>query len=77
MSLVDDLTKYSKEYKKQFQNLDTATLHIIMVDRSQVLDYAKKEIQKIEPENLNDEYLEALVDEMQRIAGIIWEERIK
>lgn len=75
MSLVDDLTKYSSEYKKQIQNLDNTTLHIIMSDRNQALEYAKKGIQEVEPENLTDEYVEDLASEMQRIAGMILRER--
>lgn len=48
-----------------------------MLDRNQALEYARKGIQEIEPENLSDEYIEVVADEMQRIAGMIWTERIK
>jgi len=61
----------------EYQNLDTATLHIIMLDRDQALEYAKKGIQEIEPENLTDEYIETLADEIQSITKMIWEERTK
>ena len=48
-----------------------------MLDRDQALEYAKKGIQEIEPENLTDEYIETLADEIQSIAKMIWEERTK
>ena len=48
-----------------------------MLDRDQALEYAKKGIQEIEPENLTDEYIETLADEIQSITKMIWEERTK
>ena len=77
MSLIDDLTKQSEKYQKQLQGLNIATLSFIVSDRTRALEYAKKGIQEVEPENLTDEYVETVADEMQRVAKMFLEEKIK
>ena len=77
MSLVNDLIKDSEEFKKQIDQLSTETIVRLAGNRQDALEQARKLLEKDYPNNLTEENVEAVADEMQLIAKMIWEERTK
>ncbi len=71
------IEKLASEYKKQLDKLESETLQIMSGDRLKAVEYARKGIAEIEPENLNEEYVQTVANEMQVIAKMILEERNK
>lgn len=69
------IEKLASEYKKQLDKLDPETLGIMSKDRTKAAEYARKGIAEIEPENLNEEYVQTVANEMQTIAKMILKER--
>ncbi|OGE78050.1 hypothetical protein A3J19_01060 [Candidatus Daviesbacteria bacterium RIFCSPLOWO2_02_FULL_41_8] len=77
MSLVRDLIKDSEEYKKQIEQLSTETIVRLAGNRQDALEQARKLLEKNYPNDLIEETIEAVADEIQMIAKMIWEERTK
>lgn len=77
MSLVNDLLKDSAEYKKQIEQLSTETIVRLAENRQDAIEQARKLLEKSYPNDLTEETIEAVADEMQKTARMIWEERIK
>lgn len=77
MSLVSDLIKDSEKYKKQIDQLSTETIVRLAGNHQDALEQARKLLEKNYPNDLTEENIEAVADEMQRIAKMIWEERTK
>ena len=71
-SLLETLPSF---YKEQFEKLDTETLKLVFYNREKALEYAKKGIEQMEPENLNEEYITKVAESMQVLARIVLEER--
>ncbi len=67
IDLANDPTyKFCKEL---FESMTSETLRVTASDRAKVLEYIKN---NLKPEKMNDtEYIEALVDEMQKVAQAI------
>jgi hypothetical protein len=64
-------------YKTFFQRLRSETLRKVVEDRSTALKYARKGIKMMEPDKLNDEYIDTLASNMQELAKMILEKRTK
>ncbi len=62
-------------YKKQFKRISTQTYLTIFQNREKTVELAKKTIEKVEPENLNEEYIIKVADALQISARIMLEER--
>lgn len=77
MSLISDLLKDSDKYKEQIEQLSTETIVRLAGNRQDALDQARKLLEKNYPNDLTDENIEAVADEMQTVAKMIWEERTK
>ena len=77
MSLVSDLIKDSEEFKKQIEQLSTETIVRLAGNRQDALEQARKLIEKNYPNELIEETIEAVADEIQMIAKMIWEERTR
>lgn len=75
MSLVSDLIKDSEKYKKQIDQLSTEIIVRLAGNHQDALEQARKLLEKNYPNDLTEENIEAVADEMQRIAKMIWEER--
>jgi hypothetical protein len=71
--LVESLKKDSEGYKQQITKLSNENINIILTDRKKALEYAKKAILQVDPENLNDDYVEVVADGMQDLALMILE----
>lgn len=76
-SLIESLKKDREVYKQQIAKLSNENLNIILTDRKKALEYARKAILQVDPENLNDDYVEVVADGMQDLALMILEERLK
>ncbi len=56
-----------------FEGLDSETLQLALSDRSKTLEYVKKNVEQEQSEKVNDtEYIDALVNEMQKLTKIIY-----
>lgn len=75
-SLIESLEKYKAIYKKQLDKLSNETLGIMLKDREKELEYARKAIVEVDPQNLTDEYVEIVADGMQDLALMLLEERL-
>jgi hypothetical protein len=64
-------------YKRQIQKLDTEGIKRIFTDRSDALKFAKEGIEKIDPQNHNNEDVDSIANEMQLFARLLFEERRK
>lgn len=71
-SLLENLPEF---YRQQIHKFSSEGLKKIFESRETALKYAKKGIEQMEPESLNDEYVEKLADSMQVLARIVLEER--
>lgn len=71
------IEEISSKYKQEIQKLNSEGLRVLSKDRSRAIEYAKKGIEEIEPEKLNDDYIRAVASEMQIIANLVLEERAK
>ena len=67
----------SDRYKRRIQRFSSETLRLAIKDRSKALDYARKAIKEREADNLTDQYVEAIVNVMQKVAKIVLEKRAK
>ncbi len=67
----------SDPYKKRIQRFSSEALRVMLKNRPKAVEYARKAIKDREPDNLTDEYVEAMVDEAQKLAQIILEQRAK
>ena len=63
------------EYKKKLANLDTETLRQVAQSHATAQQYAERGIGAVEPENLNERYIETIANEMQAIAKMVLKER--
>ncbi len=77
MSLVNDLIKDSEVFKKQIEQLSTETIVRMVGNRQDALEQARKLLEKNYPNNITKENIEAVADDMQMIAKMIWEERTR
>jgi len=77
MSLVNDLIKDSEVFKKQIEQLSTETIVRLVGNRQDALGQARKLLEKNYPNDITEENIEAVADDMQMIAKMIWEERTK
>lgn len=78
MSVADEIINnpHFKFYKEMFEQLDSETLQLAMSDRAKTLEYVKENVKREQPEKVNDtEYIDALVNEMQKVAKEILEKR--
>lgn len=75
MSLVSDLIKDSEKYKEQIDQLSTETIVRLAGNREAALELAQKIIETDSSEDLSAEYLNAVADEVQSLAKMIWKER--
>jgi hypothetical protein len=64
-------------YKTFFHRLRSESLRRIIRDRSTALKYARKGIKRMEPNKLNDEYVESVAEDMRRVAKMTLEKRAK
>lgn len=71
------IEEISSNYKKQIQKLDNDTLRLIIKNRMQAIEYAKKGIEEVEPEILTGEHIRSVASEIQIVANLILEERSK
>jgi uncharacterized Zn finger protein len=76
-SLIENLKKDREGYKQQIAKLSNENLNLILTDRKKALECARKAILQVDPENLNDDYVEVVADGMQDLALMILEERLK
>lgn len=77
MDYTEKILKNTR-YKKQIDLLSSATLTSISEDQLAALEAARKGIEQVEPEKLNDvEYLQYIADIMQKLAQKVLEERTK
>jgi len=77
MDITEEIFK-NKRYRKLVDQLSNETLELVANDHLRALKEAHRGIQKEEPYKINDlEYLEALSNEMQKMARIILGERAK
>lgn len=75
MDITDQILNDNR-YKSQIETLDQETLEIMAKDHVKALEYARKGIEQIEPEKVNNlEYLELVANKMQRVAREILEKR--
>lgn len=65
----------SLEHRRILNNLDKETLKLIVEDHSIAIEYAKKGVESVEPENVNREYIESVANEMQVLADMLLQER--
>ncbi len=77
MSLVNDLIKDSEEFKAQIEQLSTKTIVRLVGNRQDALEQARKLLEKNYPNDLTEQNIEAVADEFQALAKMIWEERTK
>lgn len=80
MSIADEIINnpHFKFYKEMFEKLDSETLRLAMSDRAKTLEYVKENLKREQPEKVNDtEYINALVNEMQKVAKEILQNRTK
>lgn len=78
MSIADEIINnpHYKFYKEIFEQLDSKTLRLAVSDRLTTLEYAKKFLEQEQPEMLNNnEHMESMVTEMQKVAQIILDYR--
>ncbi len=64
-----------ERYKKLIQRLRSETLKLVIDDRNKAREYVKSSLQKLDPKNLNNEYIELLINEMQKLARIVLRKR--
>ena len=64
-------------YKNQILGLNNETLERVRNDHTTALKYAMNGVEKMSPENINEEYISAMVDVMQKVAQKVLEERLK
>ncbi len=67
----------ASNYKEQLQKLDNEALRSIIKNRIKAIEYAKKGIEEVDPENLTDENIRLVAREMQIVANMLLEERIQ
>lgn len=72
-----DIEKYLKDgtFRAEIQRLSNEGLKRCLDDRSVALKYARQIVEKLEPENLNDEHINKLADGMQLFAQVLLKER--
>ncbi len=78
MNISGDIVNdpYYKFCRRLFEGLDSETLKLAVSDRAKTSEYVKSSLEKQRPEKMNDmEYIESLVDEMQKVAREILEKR--
>jgi len=73
---IKQLEELMAEYKKKLMHLDTETLKQVAQNHATAQQYAERGIGVIEPENLNDKYIETIANEMQTIAKMLLRERV-
>ncbi len=69
------LATLPSHYKEQIKKLSTEGLETIFHDREKALEYAKKGVEQMEPENRNEDYIIKVAESMQILARIVLEER--
>ena len=62
-------------YKKKFKRINSETYKRLFYSREKALVQARKTIEELEPENLNEEHIVKVADGMQALARIVLEER--
>jgi len=72
---IKQLETLREEYKKKLAHLDTETLRQVAQNHATAQKYAERGIGTIEPENLNDKYIETIANEMQVLARLLLTER--
>lgn len=72
---VKKLEALMSDYKAKLARLDTDTLSLVAQNRAKALECAERGIGAIEPENLNDRYIETIANEMQTLARLLLIER--
>ncbi len=73
MDIADKILE-NKKYREQIDRLSNETLVLIAKDHVKALEAAQKGIKQEEQEKINDvDYLEAVGDEMQKLARKILE----
>ncbi len=77
MSLVNDLIKDSEEFRKQIEQLSTETIVRLVGNRQDALEQAKNLLENNYPNDITEENIEAVADDMQMTAKMIWKERTK
>ena len=77
MDITEEIFKNDR-YRKLVDQLSNETLELVANDHLRALKEAHSGIQKEEPDKINDlEYLEALSNEMQKLAQRVLDERAK
>ena len=69
------MAELSKLYEERLEQLDDETLTTIAEDRTKAVTYARIGIGVIEPENVKDEYIDAVATEMQTVSKMLLKER--
>lgn len=69
------IIEISSKYKDLIQKLDNDTLLLIVKNRIKALEYAKKGMEEVDPDNLTDENVRSVASEMQIVANLILEEK--
>lgn len=68
----------NKRFKEIIDNLSSETLRLIAEDEMKALEAAKKGIEKVEPERIDDvRYLQDVANGMQKLAQVVLAERQK